>query len=381
MTSIAFKILLHDKAKYLALVLGIAFATLLISQQSAIFHSLMYASTREILEVTQADIWVMKTSVETLDQGYPISELSVNRVRSVPGVEWAVPYYQSSAQLRTEDGRLKLVQLVGMDDSSMVGAPQQMLIGNVQDLQQPDAIVMDIAGYANIFPGSPPRTGVNVEIGQRRAVIVGICYIGTSWSGLPRVYTRRSLAVAMARETLNPVTYVLARARADRSAVEVAADISRTTGLKARTRWEFMDDTRLWILKYSGIAENFGVTILMGVVIGVAIVGQTFYMFSVENLKQFATLKAIGVSNWVILKIIMTQALFVSVIGYCLGIGAANLFFAMSSTQLSGGLRGMFMHPFIFVGAALFIVLVTLLACVISVRKVLTADPALVFRG
>jgi putative ABC transport system permease protein len=381
MTHVAFRILLHDRAKYLALVLGISFATLLISQQSAIFHSLMHASTREILEANQADIWVMKPSVETLDQGYPLAELSVNRVRSVPGVEWAVPYYQSTSQLRTEDGRMKLVQLVGIDDLSMVGAPQQMLIGSVEDLQQPDAIILDIAGFANIFPGQPPQTGAVVEIGQRRAVVVGLCYIGTSWSGLPRVYTRRSLGVAMARETINPVTYVLARTASGHRPAEVARQISITTGLKARTRGEFMDDTRTWILKYSGIAENFGITILMGVVIGVAIVGQTFYMFSIENLKQFATLKAIGISNGSILRMIMTQALFVSALGFCLGIGSANLFFALSSTQLSGGLRGMFMHPFIFIGSGVFIVVVTLLACVVSVRKVLTVDPAIVFRG
>lgn len=276
---------------------------------------------------------------------------------------------------------MKLVQLVGIDDLSMVGAPQEMLIGTLDDFHQPDAVVIDIAGYTNIFPGVEPRVGVTVEIGQRRAVIVGICYIGASWSGMPRVYTRRSLGVSMARETLNPVTYVLARAASDYSPEEVVKEITKATGLKARTRTEFMDETRAWILKYSGIAENFGITILMGVVIGVAIVGQTFYMFSVENLKQFATLKAIGVNNWVILRMIMTQALFVSTIGYCLGIGAANLFFAMTSTQLSGGLRGMFMHPFIFFGSGVFIVLVTLLACVVSVRKVLTVDPAIVFRG
>jgi putative ABC transport system permease protein len=104
-------------------------------------------------------------------------------------------------------------------------------------------------------------------------------------------------------------------------------------------------------------------------------------MFSIENLKQFATLKAIGISNGSILRMIMTQALFVSALGFCLGIGSANLFFALSSTQLSGGLRGMFMHPFIFIGSGVFIVVVTLLACVVSVRKVLTVDPAIVFRG
>ncbi|MFN9977900.1 MAG: ABC transporter permease, partial [Phycisphaerae bacterium] len=94
MIRVAFKILLHDTAKYLALVMGIAFATLLISQQSAIFHSVMESSVRDIIDVTEADIWVMKPSVETVDQPDQMAELTVNRVRSTAGVEWAVAYYQ-----------------------------------------------------------------------------------------------------------------------------------------------------------------------------------------------------------------------------------------------------------------------------------------------
>jgi len=157
MIRVAFKILLHDKAKYLALVIGIAFATLLISQQSAIFHSVMCSSTREIIEADQADVWVMKPSVETLDQGYPMPELSVNRVRSVTGVAWAVPYYQSTAQLRTDDGRMKFVQLVGIDEASMVGAPHVMLLGDTHDLHQTDAVIMDVAGFKTVFPDLAPQ--------------------------------------------------------------------------------------------------------------------------------------------------------------------------------------------------------------------------------
>lgn len=381
MNTVAFKILLHDKAKYLALILGIAFATLLISQQSAIFHSVLDASLREIKEANQADIWVMKPSVETLDQPYPLPELAVNRVRSVEGVAWAVPYYQSTAQLRTEDGGMKLVQVIGVDDLSLIGAPESMLVGDLSSLDQPDGVILDISGFHKIFPDTPPRVGMVVEIGQERAVVAGLCHIGASWSGLPRVYTPRSRALRMARETIHPISYVLARSLPDHSAKEVAERISATTGLKARTREEFEADTRNWILKFSGIAENFGITILMGVVIGVAIVGQTFYMFSLENLKQFATLKAIGIGNGTILGMLATQAIFVSLVGYCLGIGVANVFFAVSSPQLTGGLRGMFMPPYILIGSGIFIVIVTLFACLISVRKVLVVDPAIVFRG
>lgn len=381
MIRIAFKILLHDTAKYLALVVGIAFATMLISQQSAIFHSVMESSTVDITGASEADIWVMKPSVETVDQPDSMVELSVNRVRSVPGVRWAVPYYQSIAQLRTGDGRTKSVSLVGVDDTSKVAAPHKMLLGTLDDLRRPDAVIIDAAGFATLFPDIPIRTGGVVEIGETRAEIVGISHVGPSWTGLPRVHTRRSLAVAMARETMNPVTFVLARADDGVVAEEVAHSITRLTGLKARSRAGFKADTQEWIFKYSGVAENFGITILMGVVIGVAIVGQTFYMFSVENLRQFAALKAIGIGNGRILGMISTQALFVSVVGYCLGIGVASLFFALFSPSLTGGLRGMFMDPAIFIGTGIFIVAITLISCIVSVRRVLSVDPAVVFRS
>lgn len=381
MIRIAFKILLHDTAKYLALVVGIAFATMLISQQSAIFHSVMESSTVDITEASEADIWVMKPSVETVDQPDSMVELAVNRVRSVPGVQWAVPYYQAIAQLRTADGRTKSVSLIGVDDSSMVASPHRMLLGSLDDLRRPDAVIVDAAGFATLFPDTPIRTGDLVEIGETRAEIVGISHVGPSWTGLPRIHARRSLAVVMARETMNPVTFVLARAHAGVAAEDAAHAITQSTGFKARARGDFKADTQEWVLRYSGVAENFGITILMGVVIGVAIVGQTFYMFSVENLRQFAALKAIGVGNGRILGMISTQALFVSVLGYCLGIGVASLFFALFSPSLTGGLRGMFMDPAIFIGTGVFIIAVTLLSCVVSVRRVLSVDPAVVFRS
>jgi putative ABC transport system permease protein len=381
MNRVAFRILMHDQAKYLALILGIAFATLLISQQAAIFHSVLHSSAREAHEASQADIWVMKPGVETLDQGYPINEMTVNRVRSVEGVAWAVPYYQSTGQLRTAEGRLKTVQIVGIDEASLVAAPQTMLLGSLDDLRRPDAIILDAAGFSSIFPGTEMRTGDVVEVGERRAVVVGICYIGSSFSGLPRLYARRGLAVGLARETIHPVTYVLARTADGQDPETIAERIGRTTGLQACSRNGFVDQTQEWVLAYSGVAENFGVTILMGIVIGVAIVGQTFYMFSVENLKQFATLKAIGLGNATILRMILTQAAFVAAVGFGIGIGVAGGFFAAFSPQLTGGLRGMFLHPVVLGGTAGFILLITLLACLISVRKVLVVDPAVVFRG
>ena len=152
MIRVAFKILLADRAKYLALVLGIAFSTLLISQQSAIFQSVMISSTQPIREANAADIWVAKPNVEILDFSDPMPELYVNRVRSVPGVAWAVPYYQANAMMRTGQGLLKPVFLVGVDDSSMVGAPiHHMVLGSVEGLNRPNAVIMDLPAIFAIF--------------------------------------------------------------------------------------------------------------------------------------------------------------------------------------------------------------------------------------
>jgi putative ABC transport system permease protein len=324
----------------------------------------------------------MKPNVEYIDLSDPMPEIYVNRVRSVPGVAWAVPYYQASATLRTTGGLLKAVTVIGVDDASFVAAPVgAMVVGDVTALTRPNAVILDTVGFAQLFPGQPYRTGDVVEIGQSRAEVVGICRVPPSWSGLGTVYTRRSHAVVMARETVNPVTFVLVRSVDGKIPEEVARAITRETGLAAHSRAEFSRKTLLWFLRNSGLAENFGITITLGFVIGVAIVGQTFYMFSVENLKQFAALKAIGVSHRKILAMLMAQAVFVAALGFCIGIGLSSAFFAAFSTSDTGGLRGMFMAPEIAIGTAVFVLGITLLACLMSVRRVLVVDPAIVFRG
>ena len=120
------------------------------------------------------------------------------------------------------------------------------------------------------------------------------------------------------------VSFVLAKAEDGADPDTVAARVERETGLKARSSARFSGEIIEWMLKFSGVAEFFGVTILMGVVIGIAIVGQTFYLFSVENVKQFATLKAIGVGNRSVLGMIFLQASVVAVLGFAIGVGVAS---------------------------------------------------------
>src|SRR5262249_22133679 len=131
MNWIALKMLTGDRAKYFGLVFGVTFATLLMSQQLSIFVGIMKRTGSQILDVRDADIWVMDNKVRYVDEvpGMPDSEL--HRVRGVPGVKWAVRMYKGQVRARLADGNFRTVVLFGLDDATLVGAPQEMIAGKI----------------------------------------------------------------------------------------------------------------------------------------------------------------------------------------------------------------------------------------------------------
>lgn len=146
MRSVALKMLLGDSAKYLALVFGVAFATLLMSQQVSIFIGLMTRTANQVLDVREADIWVMDPRVRYVDEVEPLPDAALARVRSVEGVEWAAPLFKGLAIFRTRDGLINQVSLVGVDDETLVGAPREWLAGDLESLRTPGGIVFDKEG-------------------------------------------------------------------------------------------------------------------------------------------------------------------------------------------------------------------------------------------
>ena len=135
---IALKMLFHDRIKFLGLVVGVAFSTLLINQQLGIFIGLLNRAGAIIGDVPEADIWVMDPGVKNLETIFPLRDTELGRVRGVPGVLWAVPFFKSMATIRTADGQLESATLIGVDDASLIGIPQRAVLGKIEDLRQPD---------------------------------------------------------------------------------------------------------------------------------------------------------------------------------------------------------------------------------------------------
>lgn len=371
--------LIGNRGKYLGIVFGIAFAALLIAQQSSIFCGLMSLTVSQILDVPGVGIWVMDKNVQFVDDIKPLSDTDLFRVKGVPGVDWAVRFYKGIGRARFEEGTYQQMILLGLDDATLVAAPQAMILGTIADLRTPDAVIIDEAGYKRLWPDEPYRIGQTFEMNDRRAVIVGITRARKTFQSFPILYTRYSQAVSFAPPERKVLSFVLASPAEGLTADEVSARIERQTGLQALSQSAFLWKTVRYYLEKTGIPINFGITVLLGFFVGTAIAGQTFYLFTVENIRQFGALKAMGTSNTTILLMVLSQALHVGVVGYGLGVGLASAFgywVARTSSRLS-----FFMPWQVLALTAAAVFVIVLVASVLSIRKVLILDPAVVFRA
>ncbi|HTU92570.1 MAG TPA: ABC transporter permease [Gemmataceae bacterium] len=382
MNWIAWKMLTGNRAKYYAIIFGISFAVMLMSQQTAIFTGLMRNTTSQIRDIAGADIWVMDPSVQFIDDITPLSENAVHRVRGVPGVAWAVRFYDGKARAQFPEGNFKQFIVMGIDDATLVGAPRKMLLGSLADLRRPDAIVLDESGFRYLYPGQPLQTGKIFEMNDRRAVIVGICEASPTFQTFPVAYTTYSRAVRYAAQERRSLSFVLAKAEEDVPLDEVCRRIEEQTGLIAMSPSDFAWTTIVYYMKMTGIPVNFGITVLLGFFIGAAIAGQTFYLFTLDNLKQFGALKAMGVENRQIVGMVLLQGLVVGALGYMIGVGMGTVF--MQFVSLSMRSRGLppanFMAWPIPLGTALAAALIVSGSALISLRRVLRLEPASVFR-
>lgn len=381
MNAVAIKMLLGDRAKYLALIFGVAFATLLMSQQVSIFIGLMLRTANQVLDVREADVWVMDPRVRYADEVEALPDAALGRVRSVPGVAWAVPMFKGTAIFRTRDGLVNQINLVGVDDESLVGAPRNWVNGSPDSLRKPGAIVFDVQGSQLVWPDDDPATklGAEAEINDRRVVVSGLADVSAPFITFPIAYMRYSEALRVLPPQRNRMSFVLVRARADEDPAALARRISAATGLQALTWRDFAWRSVGYYLTRTGIPVNFGITVMLGFIVGAAVTAQTFYLFVIENLRQFGALKAIGVTNRQIAGMVLLQAAIVGSMGFGLGIGGAALFFAL----VHGGaaLEGFYLPWQVLVGTGAVVALIILISVLGSLLKVFRVDPAIVFRG
>lgn len=383
MLLIAIKMLIGDRAKYISIILGLSFASFIISQQSAILVGIVKRTYGLVTDTSQPKIWVVDPTVQFIDDVKPLKDTDLYRVRSVEGVDWAVPFFKGTIQARLKNGTFQTCILLGFDSATFIGAPPVMLEGRLEDLRRTDAVIVNKVGaetkLASYVNGQkvPLKVGDVLELNDNRAVVVGICDVTRSFQSQPVIYTTYNRATYFVPAQRKLLSFILAAPKPGYHIEKVIQNINNQTRLAAYTPASLKNHTLLYYIKYTGIFVNFGVAIILGFIIGTVIAGQTLYNFTVDNLPYFAICKAMGADNTLLVKMVLIQALLVSVIGWGIGMGMTALFgFLSGSTELSFNMP---LWLYLLSGAS--ILIICLCAALICMRKVTKLDPAIVFKS
>ena len=379
MNFVAWQMLTGDRAKYAGLVLAIAFSTFLMSHQMSIFVGLLNRTQSQIIDIADAEIWVMDPKTEYLDEVRALSSQDLYRVRGVEGIQWAVPLFKGNARAKASDGQFRNTILLGLDDTTLVGLPRIFLAGDWRALRYVDSVAIDEVGFRRFFPGQAYSTGHRLDIGDKTVMIGTVVRVSPPFVNLPVVYARYSEAIKMVGREPRQLSFILCESKPGITPEELCNRISGATGLKAETAVQFGWDTIWYYVRNTGIPINFGITITIALLVGALVSGQTFSLFILENLKYFGALKAIGVTTIRIILMIFLQAIIVLCIGYALGISMTAAFFEFTKDNLE--LRGFRLLPEIMLLTGALVTTVVLIATMISVRRVAVVEPAIVFRG
>jgi len=381
---VAIKMLVGDRLKYLALVAGVAFAALLITQQASIFTGFSLQIGQWVRDTSNGsfDLWVMDDQVEFDNDFKPMSDTALQRVRGVRGVEWAVPMYKAYLRVRLPDGTLVQSRVIGLDDATLTGGPPQVTQGKLADLRQDRAVLVNeeqARSTLRLRRGEDRalRVGDRISVNDHDAIVAGFYRANREFFWDPVLYTTYSRALSWAPKERKLLSYVLVKVAGGEPVTDVAARINAMSGLKAMANDAFDRTSTSELLSRTGSLVNFGITIVLGFVIGLLVAGQTFYTFVLDNLKLFGALKAMGASTRTVMRMMAIQVVTVGSIGYGLGLGAASvtgLFFSKAGLAFN-------MSWQIPLAGGVAVLFCCLVAGLLGMVRVVRLEPAVVFKS
>lgn len=375
MASLAWRNLFHDKVRFVVTLTGIVFAIVLIVVQLGLFIGFT-TTTSNVIDHSNVDLWITGKGVQYFDAGVPISERKLYQVMATPGIAKAEKYIVRFTRWKRPDGAEENIEIIGFNPDTAFGGPWNLTAGHVQDLKAADTIILD-EFYRDKL--GVTRIGQTVEINGYRARVVGFTRGIRSFTTSPFVFASFKNARNYARQIEeNQTVYILAKGAPGAKVEEIKKQLAqRVQDVDVHTTVEFSRMTRFYWMFTTGAGVAVLVAALMGLIVGVVVVAQTIYATTVDHLKEFGTLKAMGASNRYIYRVIINQAVISAVIGYGLGMAVSTLPIRLSQ---KGGALILMPWP---VAIAMFglTLLMCISASVVSIKKITSIDPAMVFKG
>jgi putative ABC transport system permease protein len=394
MFRVAVEMLMGDKTKYIGLLIGITFTAFLMTFALSYFAGFMTRGFALISENPSADVWVMDSAVSSTEATINMSSSALTQVKSVQGVSNAMPLYMGDVTARYANGAFQTFQMIGVDDATLSGAPKNKRGMRNDALRLPQSVLVDAGGTSTklqtpklredmwrfdgahlMAPTRELQFGDEMLVDDKRVIVRGVTQTLPRFPPRPLIYTTISNFKRLTPSQNKRLTFVMVKAKKGISAQALANKITRQTAFKAITSQEFKKETVLWYLTNSEDVGDMLSMVILAMLVGFGVTGVMLYMFTYENLKQYALLKAMGASNRQLRTMVFTQVFIGVIVGSGIGIGICAIIGELIS-GIEYPFRMMWFSPVVgFFG----VLIVSITAGIISVREVMKLEPAVVF--
>jgi len=368
--------LFHDRIRFAVTLTGIVFALVLIIVQFGLFLGFITTTSNNI-DRSNADLWIVFHGVGYFDTGRMFAERKYYEVLATPGVQQAEKYIQNFALWKKPEGGGENIQVIGFRPGSGMGEPWNVVQGNLADIKLEDGVIIDDLYKEKL---GVAKIGDRVEIGDHRARVVGFTHGIRSFTTSPFVYTsfKNALNYTRPQAREDQLTYILVKTAPGFSAREVQKNLrARVADVDVYTREEFSERTRFYWMFTTGAGLAVLTAALMGLVVGIAVVAQTIYAATMDHIREYGTLKAMGATNSYLYRVLIEQAVWSAVLGYGFALGVAH--FVVQGSEKGGAL--ILMPLSMKIGMFFLAIFMCAAAALVSINKVTRLDPAMVFKG
>jgi putative ABC transport system permease protein len=373
-SELAWRNLVHDKVRLLVTITGVVFAVVLIVVEFGLFLG-FETTTSSLIDRSRADLWITSAKVPYIEVGVPFSERKLSAVLATPGVAHATKYIARFSQWQRHDGRQESVQVVGFDPDQPLGAPWNVVEGRVADLKADDNVFIDELYKAKL---GVSRLGEVFEIRGRRARVAGFTRGIRSFTTSPYVFTSFKSAQNYTTLAEDQTIFILVKSATSTTIGELQHRLAaRLKDVDIVTTRQFSSMTRFYWMFTTGAGVAVLLAALLGLIVGVVVVAQTIYATTMDHLREYGTLKAMGATNGYLYRVIIQQAVISAVIGYSLAM-VVSWFVVRGSAK--GGAAIMLPLP-VAAGMLALTVAMCVGAALVSINKVTRLDPAVVFKG
>jgi putative ABC transport system permease protein len=353
---------------------GIVFSLVLILVQAGLFLGFLDTSGN-IIAHSGADLWISGKGIPHVNAAPVIPERRRYQALGVAGIERADKFILQFNPWKLPNGSHEQIQVAGFDLEGGLGGPWSITAGNIQALRDEDTVFVDELYKEKL---GVKQLGESFELNGRRARVAGFTRGIRSFTTSPYVFTSLSNAFKYSRVGANETTFLLVKAKPGTDVLRLQDHLRQAVpGVDVWTNTEMLGKTRFYWIIRTGAGVTTLIGAFLGLLVGMVVVAQTIYAATVDHIREFGTLKAMGASNTYLYKVILQQALFSGAIGYALALA----FGAYISHRSESGNAAILLPPEMAAGTFGLALAMCAGASILSIRKATSIDPALVFKG